>query len=45
MKIYKTKSGIVLEKEEQFFLLKDENWDSFINDDAVFQKTTKLLST
>jgi len=30
MKIYKTQSGIVLEKEGQFFLLKDENWDSAV---------------
>jgi len=43
MKIYKTDSGIVIEKENRFYLLKDENWDSFINDDNLFQKTTKLV--
>jgi len=38
MKLYKTKTGIVIEKEKKFFLLKNENWDSFINDDALFNK-------
>lgn len=41
MKIYKTKSGIVIEKESKFFLLKDENWDTFINSDHLFQKAEK----
>jgi 2-dehydro-3-deoxy-D-arabinonate dehydratase len=45
MKIYKTKAGIVLNKNEQFFLLEDANWDSFINDNAVFQKAASLLSS
>ena len=42
MKIYKTKSGIVIEKESKFFLLKDENWDQFINNDNLFQKAEKF---
>lgn len=42
MKVYKTKSGIVIEKESNFFLLKDENWDLFINNDNLFPKTEKL---
>jgi 2-dehydro-3-deoxy-D-arabinonate dehydratase len=42
MKIYKTKSGIVIEKEDKFFLLKDENWDQFINSDHLYQKAEKL---
>ena len=37
MKIYKTKSGIVIEKENKFYLSKDD-WDLFINDDHLFQK-------
>jgi 2-dehydro-3-deoxy-D-arabinonate dehydratase len=45
MKVYKTKAGIVIEKEEQFFLLKDENWDAFINDDTVFKKAAALISS
>ncbi len=45
MRIYKVKAGIVIEKDRQFFLVKEENWDSFINDDNLFQKTTKLISS
>lgn len=44
MKLYKTKTGIVIEKENKFFLL-NENWDSFINDDDLFQKTGKLTQS
>ena len=45
MRIYKTNTGIVIEKDNQFFLVKDNNWDSFINDDDVYQKATKLISS
>jgi len=42
MKIYKTKSGIVIEKDSKFFLLKEENWDQFINTDNLYQKAEKF---
>ncbi|MEO6733149.1 MAG: fumarylacetoacetate hydrolase family protein [Ferruginibacter sp.] len=45
MKIYKTINGIVIEKDEQFFLLPNHNWDTFINDDQVFQKAATLISS
>ncbi|HTR82466.1 MAG TPA: fumarylacetoacetate hydrolase family protein [Bacteroidota bacterium] len=38
MKLYKTKSGILIENEGSFFLLKGEEWDSFVNDDNVYRK-------
>ncbi len=44
MKVYKTKSGIVIEKENKFYLSKDE-WDSFINDDHLFQKIEKIIES
>lgn len=44
MKIYKTKSGIVIENENKFHLSKD-NWDSFINDDHLFQKIEKFIES
>ncbi len=44
MKIYKTKSGIVIEKENTFYLSKDD-WDSFINDDTLFQKLERLVKS
>ena len=45
MKLYKTTSGIVIEKEETVFLLKENNWDAFINDDDLFQKMERLTRT
>ena len=44
MKVYKTKTGIVIEKENQFYLCNDD-WDSFINDDNLFQKIEKLMQS
>lgn len=43
MKLYKTKKGIVLEKNNQFFLT-DKNWENFINDDDIFTKAEKLIA-
>lgn len=45
MKVYKTKGGIVIEKEGDFYLFNNENWDSFINDNNLYQKTEKLLQS
>ena len=45
MKIYKTKAGIVIEQDNQFFSLKNESWDEFINDDQLFQKARQIIST
>ena len=44
MKLYKTTSAIVIETGNEFFRIK-ENWDSFINDDHLFEKTTQLLKS
>src|SRR6478609_7326950 len=45
MKVFKTAAGIVIEKASQFFLLKDENWDSFINDDDIYKKVSALIAS
>ena len=45
MKLYKTKSGIVVEKENNFYLAKNESWDEFINDDLLFRKMEKLTES
>jgi 2-dehydro-3-deoxy-D-arabinonate dehydratase len=42
MKVYKTKPGIVIEKENKFYL-SNENWDLFINDDHLFQKIETII--
>ncbi|MCP9753443.1 fumarylacetoacetate hydrolase family protein [Ferruginibacter sp. HRS2-29] len=45
MKIFKTTAGIVIEKEEKFYLIKDQNWDSFINDDTILQTASSLIAS
>ncbi len=45
MKLYKTQPGIVIEKNAEFFLLKDEDWDLFINDDNIFDKIAEILTS
>jgi 2-dehydro-3-deoxy-D-arabinonate dehydratase len=44
MKLYNTTNGILVEENEQFYLLK-EDWNNFINDDAVLQKATVAMAT
>jgi 2-dehydro-3-deoxy-D-arabinonate dehydratase len=44
MKIYRTKAGIVIGKEEQYFFVNNESWDEFINDDNLFQKVQDSIA-
>jgi 2-dehydro-3-deoxy-D-arabinonate dehydratase len=44
MKIYNTHSGILVEHESKFYLLPQENWDVFINDDNIINKTKAKLT-
>ncbi|HEY5369067.1 MAG TPA: fumarylacetoacetate hydrolase family protein [Hanamia sp.] len=44
MKIYNTKQGIIIEKENKFYLSKD-NWDLFINDENLIQKIEKIIQS
>jgi 2-dehydro-3-deoxy-D-arabinonate dehydratase len=43
LKIYNTKSGIVLLHSEKHYLLSGEKWDLFINDDDLFDKCMGLI--
>ena len=45
MKLYNTNNGIVIEKDSKFFALRDEDWNSFVNDDNLFQKVEGLIAT
>ena len=49
MKLYKTKNGIIIEKDAQFYLSNENpiaiGWENFINDDNVLQKAEQLIST
>lgn len=44
MKLYKVKTGILIERENKFYLI-NENWDSFINDDNLLKKTEQLIAS
>ncbi|WP_339656710.1 fumarylacetoacetate hydrolase family protein [uncultured Maribacter sp.] len=39
MKVYNTKSGILVEHESKFHLLDQVDWDEFINDDDIIANT------
>ena len=41
MKLFKTKSGIIIQRKNNFYLV-NENWDSFVNDDNLFDKMEKI---
>ena len=42
MKLYKTHTDIVLEKDNLFYILPDADWNHFINDDNLYQKLEHL---
>jgi 2-dehydro-3-deoxy-D-arabinonate dehydratase len=38
MKIFKVKSGLILKRDADIRLVRDVNWDTFINDDSLYKK-------
>jgi 2-dehydro-3-deoxy-D-arabinonate dehydratase len=38
MKLYKIENGLAIEDQNGLYHLQDEDWDSFVNDDGLFQK-------
>ena len=38
MKIYKVKSGIIIDRTKDYRIVRNQNWDDFINDDHLFEK-------
>lgn len=45
MKVYNLKNGILIEDEKSAYLVKDRDWDSFINDDNLYDKLTNITRT
>lgn len=43
MKLYKTKQGVAIENESGIYLLQNENWESFINDDNLYSKAQEKI--
>ena len=44
MKLYKTQTGIVIEKENKFYTIQ-EDWEIFVNDDSLNNKLEKITSS
>jgi 2-dehydro-3-deoxy-D-arabinonate dehydratase len=38
MKIYKVKSGIIIDRTKDYRIVRNQNWDDFINDDHLYGK-------
>ena len=45
MKLYKTKTAIVIEKGNGFYRVKENDWEQFINDDNLFKKLKALTAS
>jgi len=45
MKIYKTRSGILVYRDDSYYLLPGEDWDAFVNDDGLYQKIQGLTAS
>jgi len=45
MKLYKTNEGIVIENNNTYHILANQNWDSFINDDLLYEKLLHLTQS
>ena len=45
MKLYKIKKGIVIQRDDAYYLVKGESWDGFVNDDKLYDKMLSLTET
>ena len=45
MRLYRTRSAIVIERERKIFTVENENWDSFVNDDNLLEKLNSLTGS
>jgi 2-dehydro-3-deoxy-D-arabinonate dehydratase len=45
MKLYRVKSGILIEDEGKFYLHAETNWDQFVNDDNLHGKVRSLIGS
>ena len=45
MKLYKIKRGILIKNRGSFYLREGEDWDRFVNDDALYGKLLQIADT
>jgi 2-dehydro-3-deoxy-D-arabinonate dehydratase len=43
MKIYRSNQGIIIARGSDYFLLQNTNWDTFINDDQLYDKLLAIV--
>jgi 2-dehydro-3-deoxy-D-arabinonate dehydratase len=44
MRLFRTSSAIVVENAGSFYTIENGSWDTFINDDSLYQKMTTVIS-
>jgi 2-dehydro-3-deoxy-D-arabinonate dehydratase len=44
MRLYKTKNGAVIEKNDKYYAV-NENWETLVNDDELYDRLNKLTKT
>jgi 2-dehydro-3-deoxy-D-arabinonate dehydratase len=45
MKLYKTNEAVVIEYNNRYYVLANRNWDLFINDDRLYEKSLALIQS
>ena len=45
MKLYKLNNSVVIEKDGEYYLREDEDWDQFVNDDHLYEKVKRITAT
>ncbi|ADQ17163.1 fumarylacetoacetate (FAA) hydrolase [Leadbetterella byssophila DSM 17132] len=43
LKLYRTERGIVAQENQTYYLLEETDWDKFINDDELYEKTRNSI--
>lgn len=44
MRVYKTSRGIIVNQKSSYFLIKNEDWDKFINNDNLYGRVKDVIS-
>jgi 2-dehydro-3-deoxy-D-arabinonate dehydratase len=45
MKLFKTKNGIIIEKDTMLYMLENESWDRFVNNDNLHNKMQQAIQS
>ncbi|MHA6246769.1 fumarylacetoacetate hydrolase family protein [Pontibacter sp. CAU 1760] len=45
MKLYRTQQGLVIEKEEALYPVRDQEWDDFLNDEQLYEKMLHITES